>query len=285
MGKWLVPIGLIVWYIIYRFLGHTPKYPISCEYSGAFDMCDYPEDYRINLFGWIWLFSPIWIPLFVWLFLIIKKKWKESKWKITVGFMLFVSGIVLYLTVWDSSPFSFTPEELREEITEHINDTYSDYLEGVELKGVHYEQVIVKFNKKYDRLKEQKQKSIYDDIAFGIIPDIWKKFSKQREYVDWKTKIKGEDVKIETPNYIYEQSVTVYMRTHKNNHNTEVVVEENVPEPIYVDEYCKNSSDYSECINQLFSEQCGQYLNRFFYPSGKKYVQCIKRLWKPEENR
>ena len=276
MRIYLVLVGLILWYIIYRYLGHTPKYPISCEYGGAFGMCDYPEDYRRNLFGWIWLFGPIWIPLLIWLLLTIQKKWKEWKWRITASILLLVSSIVLYLTIWDSTPFSFTPEELKEKITKNIKNTYySIYLEKVELTGDHYEQVIVKFNKKYDRLNGEKQKNIYDDISLVIIPDLWDKFSKQRDYVDWETRIKGENVKIETPNYIYEKSLGLYKRVSKSNHKEEIVFEKTMPTLIYVEDYCKNSPDYNKCAEEFFSEKCGEYLNRFLYPSRKKYIQCI----------
>ncbi|PJW18902.1 hypothetical protein [Geobacillus sp. WSUCF-018B] len=187
MGKFIVIV--VVWYLIYRTLGHTPKYPLSCENGGLYDMCDYPEDYRINLFGWIWLFTPIWFPLVM----IIIRNWEKWKRKVIACLGFIGISVMVYLSFVDSSPFIFTPTELKEKIGKQVKDAYSNYFEGVKLKGDHYEQVIIQFNPKFDRLKGKKQKEIYDHISLEIVDDLWKKFSQQPKYVDNETRIKGED--------------------------------------------------------------------------------------------
>jgi hypothetical protein len=99
----LVFAGMVlIWYLIYRYIGHTPLVPGYCENFG----CNFPDDYKRNWFGDIWIYSPIWIPVLYFVFLWIRKNSKvikvrlaANRLKILISILSIAVLVTLYIVI------------------------------------------------------------------------------------------------------------------------------------------------------------------------------------------
>jgi len=71
LGVFLFGIGCLVWYFIYKYVGHAPLNEDYCIYFE----CSFPKYYKRNWFGDIWIYSPLWLPV-----LLIFIRWAIKNW-------------------------------------------------------------------------------------------------------------------------------------------------------------------------------------------------------------
>lgn len=279
----------IIWFLILRYIGFTPPE------NGCWLGCEFPEDYAINWFGEIWIWSPVWgiVLLFIYLYL---REWLKditysqfqgmllsSQKKIVWGLLIcifIISGTILtnFSTDYFSNEIkqieSYSDQVLKEQLGQEISavtDVETDFLN---------KSIDVYFSKKLNEIDRIDQFIILNHIREKYILAIkakgyWKNVNKEKVTVNARTtgygtfsSLEGQSLFI---NYylvfdgksLNEDDKSPFNSIRNlNSLKNEIHVnnEEN-----FTDSSCNDSRGLAKsmCKEQLKIDYCGQYMGSY----------------------
>jgi len=270
----------IIWFLILRYIGFTPP-------DNGCWRCEFPEDYTMNLFGEMWIWSPVWFPIILimtlyireWFFHInllqIKETLLLSKKKIELG-LIVCATIALFTISLDfymqriTTINEFSDTTLKEQFYKEISDISrleSDYFN---------KNLDVAFSSEFENLNTSEQYIILNYLRsqyLTIMQDkgFWENITEEQikvsALIGYRSYgiLEGELLS-NTDNENFNGSTL--SKNAKNPTGTILLYnrsEEMESEGEVSDSSCNNSRGLAKsmCKEQLKLEYCGQYMGSY----------------------
>lgn len=204
LGFIVLVIVIWVWFLIYKYIGHTPLVNDYCIYFN----CRFPDHYKRNWFGDIWIYSPLWLPVLILLVIWIKNNWKFVKEavltrKFKIAATIFSLGLIAALYIFISPIIKEKLEIKRTYDVAALAMKDEDYLSALDNfeKVVDYKDSTEQIDKIHSKLFEIvpvliEEKRIYGnmDVYLAILSSVPKYKNRVNEMIKTVEKVKADDL-------------------------------------------------------------------------------------------